>query len=201
MSREVPARLPLEDSGGLRLEVLRILVDNHARFLAFLEPRVGSREVAGDILREAFVRGLGRADTVRDPEAVTARFYRLLRHALADHHQRQEAEERALEPVAAEAEHAEAPFDEELMGAVCSCVLSLLDTLKPEYAAALRSVDLDGESVQAFAEEAGITSNNAAVRLYRAREALRRQLIDCCKTCATHGRLDCDCAASGPPPR
>jgi hypothetical protein len=42
-------------------EVVKTLVDNHRRFLAFLERRVGSREVAEDILQDAFVRGLAGA--------------------------------------------------------------------------------------------------------------------------------------------
>jgi RNA polymerase sigma-70 factor (ECF subfamily) len=47
--------------------------------------------------------------------------------------------------------------------------------------------------VKAFAEAAGITPNNASVRLFRAREALRQQLQRSCGTCAEHGCLDCSC--------
>ena len=79
------------------------------------------------------------------------------------------------------------------MRTVCACVASLLDTLKPEYAAVLRRVELDGVPVRDFAAEAGITANNAAVRVYRARQALRRQLQRCCRTCADHGCVDCRC--------
>lgn len=46
-------------------DVLHLLLDNHARFLAFLERRVGSREEAADILQEAFVRSIGRTDARR----------------------------------------------------------------------------------------------------------------------------------------
>ncbi len=41
---------------------------------------------------------------------------------------------------------------------------------------ALRRVEVDGLSVQAFASEAGITPNNAGVRLFRARERLKADL-------------------------
>jgi RNA polymerase sigma-70 factor (ECF subfamily) len=76
---------------------------------------------------------------------------------------------------------------------VCRCVGHLAETLKPDYAAAIRRVDVDGVAVQAFAAEAGITSNNASVRLHRAREALRAQVRAACGTCADHGCLDCTC--------
>lgn len=178
-------------------EVLQVLVDNHRRFLAFLERRVGSREAAEDILQDAFVRGLDRAGTVRDGEAIIPWFYRLLRNALVDHYRRRGAEERALAYAAGMADEAEAGPDEALRDEVCACVSELVETLKPEYAAAIRRVDLEGTTVAAFAEELGITANNAAVRLHRAHQALRRQLILSCGTCVTHGCLDCDCGGSG----
>ena len=46
-----------------------------------------------------------------------------------------------------------------------------------------------GTPVKAFAEAAGLTSSNAGVRLFRALEALRRQVGASCGTCAEHGRV------------
>ena len=68
-----------------------------------------------------------------------------------------------------------------------------MDTLKPEYATALREVELDEKPLSDYATGAGITTGNAAVRVHRAREALRKQVIRCCGTCAVHGCEDCLC--------
>ncbi|HEY6156889.1 MAG TPA: RNA polymerase sigma factor [Gemmatimonadales bacterium] len=174
-------------------EVLAVLVDNHKRFLAFLERRVGSREAAEDILQDAFVRGLDRAQTLRDAEAVIPWFYRLLRNAVVDHYRRQGAEQRAITHAAGTADQSEPGADEALRDEVCACVLRLVDTLKPAYAAVIKRVDLDGATVADFGRESRITANNAGVRLHRAHEALRRQLALSCGTCATHGCLDCAC--------
>jgi len=174
-------------------DVLRVLVANHARFLAFLERRVGSRDVAEDILQEAFVRSLDRIDSIRRTSSAVAWFYRVLRNAIADHFRRQEVRDRTLTQVSAEAGEEAPAADEELEAVVCACVMDLVGTLKPEYAAAVRRVDLDGLSVRSYAEETGITAGNAGVRLHRAREALRRQLARACGTCATHGCFDCQC--------
>ena len=43
-------------------QIADIFVANHRTFLAFLERRVGSRAIAEDILSEAFVRGVGKAE-------------------------------------------------------------------------------------------------------------------------------------------
>jgi RNA polymerase sigma factor (sigma-70 family) len=173
-------------------EVLRVLVDNHARFLDFVERRVGSRDQAEDILQEAFVRSL----THTPPEgsaSATAWFYRVLRNAITDHFRRQGSRGRALDRFAAESESSTDGPDQELEAFACACVMELVGTLKEEYGAVLRRVDLDGLSVRGYAEESGITPGNAGVRLHRAREALRRQLARSCGTCVAHGCFDCQC--------
>jgi len=174
-------------------EIVKTLVANHRRFLAFLERRVGSREVAEDILQDAFVRGLEGTSRLRDADSALAWFYRMLRNALIDHWRRRSAEQRASDRLAEEDEETAPAADAELMDTVCACVGDLLQTLKPEYAEALRRVDLDETSVKEYAETAGISANNASVRLFRGREALRQQVRRACGTCADHGCLDCRC--------
>jgi len=173
--------------------VAAALVDNHRRFLAFLERRVGSRDVAEDILQDALVRGLSQAGQLRDQEAVVAWFYRALRNALADHWRKTGTERRVFDGEVI-AEEVEAAADPELMETVCQCAVALLDTIKPEYAEALRRVEMDGVAVQDFARERDMTPNNASVRLFRARAALKRQLADCCESCVEHGGRNCTCS-------
>jgi len=170
-------------------EIARTLAANHDRFLRFLERRVGRRDLAEEILQDAFVRGLARADSIQASESAVAWFYRLLRNAQVDHHRRADSERRALEAAAREP----LPDDEELMRTVCDCVDGLLATLKPEYAQAIRSVDMEGVRVTRFAAEAGITPGNAAVRVHRARQALKKRVEESCGTCAEHACLDCEC--------
>jgi RNA polymerase sigma-70 factor (ECF subfamily) len=181
------------DTHGLSPEALALLVQSHARFLAFLERRVDSRDVAEELLQEAFARAIARGDTLRDGESAVAWFYRLLRNALADHFRRRAALRRALDAAAREPSEPAAGPDAELMQAVCGCVHTLIPTLKREYADIVRAVDLEERSLADYAAEAGITSNNAGVRLHRAREALFRQVVLSCGTCSTHGCLDCRC--------
>jgi RNA polymerase sigma factor (sigma-70 family) len=190
---------PVDDTPAPAADVVRLLVDNHREFLGFLEKRVGSRQLAEDILQEAFTRGIDRIGALRDDESAVAWFYRTLRNAVIDHHRRRASAERALAAFAQELEEHEGPAHE-IEAAACQCVARLAATLKPEYAEALQRIEIDGVSVKAFAEEVGISSNNAAVRVFRAREALKRQVVASCGTCAEHGCLSCTCgepAAAG----
>lgn len=183
------------DEAALRdidTNVTRVLVDHHRAFLRFLERRVGSREVAEDILQEAFARGLGKIEELRDDEAAVAWFYRTLRNATIDYWRRKGAGDRAMEQFAKEVETSEEPL-EEMRAEVCKCVATLADTLKPEYADALKRIEVDGIAVKDFADEQGISASNAAVRIFRAREALRKSVATSCGTCAEHGCLNCTC--------
>jgi RNA polymerase sigma-70 factor (ECF subfamily) len=176
--------------------VLAVLVDNRARFLAFLERRVGGRDAAEEILQQAYVRGMDRGGGLRAGESAVAWFYRLLRNVLADHWRRGDVERRALAAYAGEAELAAAD-DSALLEAVCGCVTELVGTLKPELAAIIRGVDLDGVPLRVYAAEVGISANNAAVRLHRARQALGQQIRRTCAagSVAALRACDCECAA------
>ena len=190
-----------EATAGLSPAVLRILTANHDRFLGFLERRVRRRDVAEEILQDAFVRGIARGGTLREDESAVAWFYRLLRNALVDHLREESVEQRGLAALAREqGSTAGAEPDQELIDTICACVTSLVATLRSDYAAAIERVELGGESLQTFAASAGITRGNAAVRLYRARQALRRRIEQSCGTCATHGCYQCECRAEPHPP-
>ena len=167
------------------------LVDNHRAFLRFLERRVGSRDEAEDILQDAFGRSLDKLAGLGDEESIVRWFYRVLRNAVIDHYRRKASASRALEAFASELDEAVPP--PEVSNEICGCVRTLAQTLKPEYAEALQRIDVEGMPVKAFAEAHGVSASNAGVRVFRAREALRKQVVKSCGTCAEHGCLDCTC--------
>ncbi|HET7698969.1 MAG TPA: sigma-70 family RNA polymerase sigma factor [Vicinamibacterales bacterium] len=172
---------------------LQTLLENHRAFLRYLERKVGDRGAAEDILQEAFTRNLERVETLQD-EAIVPWFYRTLRNAAIDYHRRRGAAGRAMEAFARELEtrHEPAP---DMAAEICACVTRLAATLKPEYADVLRSVDVEGLPVKTFAETRRLTASNAGVRVFRAREALRKRVTQSCGTCAEHGCVDCTCRA------
>lgn len=178
--------------------VMERLLANHQRFLEFLMARVGSHEDAEEILQEAFVRGLQKGGEIRDDDRAVAWFYRLLRNAVIDHYRRTATGRKALKAHGREAPEADPGFDADLERTICECVNDLIPLLKPEYSDLIRRVDLGGASVTVAADELGISPGNARVRLHRARSALRIELERCCRTCATHGCLDCTCSKEKP---
>jgi RNA polymerase sigma-70 factor (ECF subfamily) len=184
--------------GSPSQEVIDLFVANHREFLRYVERRIGNRATAEEIVQDAFVRSLDHGDEIRD--SVIGWFYRVLRNAVIDHQRRRAVADRRLDDFAAELTSS-GDGGEELTRIACQCVAQLAGTLKPEYADAIRWVEIDGVAVKDYAEAIGVSPSNAGVRIFRAREALRKQVARACGTCADHECLDCTCHATsiGPP--
>jgi RNA polymerase sigma-70 factor (ECF subfamily) len=165
------------------------LAGQPSRFLQFLRRRVDG-SAAEDILQAAYLKAIERGSQLRDTASSVAWFYRILRNAIADHYRRQASDTRAMATWAAEWKEG---YEPEIQPEVCACVSEAVQSLKPEYRAAIEQVDLGGESVESFARAQHTTANNASVRLHRARKAVAKQLTAICGTCATHHCIDCTC--------
>lgn len=168
------------------------LIAQRSQFLRFVERRVSSRETAEDILQAAYMRAVEQSASIRDEGSAAAWFYRILRNAVIDHYRHRSVEDRALALWANDLATSTNP-DAQTQAIVCGCIEKVLPTLKPAYSVILREVELSGASLESFAKSAGITAANAAVRVHRARQALKKQLMLVCGCCTSHGCLNCTC--------
>jgi RNA polymerase sigma-70 factor (ECF subfamily) len=159
------------------------LLENHRAFLHYLERRVGDPALAEDILQDAFVKVMERPEQAPADEGIVPWFYRTLRNAAIDRFRRQGTATRAIEAFARELDQHETPT-QEMQGEICACVSRLATTLKPEYAEALQEIDVQGVAVKSFAAGHQISASNAGVRVFRAREALKKRVTESCGTCA-----------------
>lgn len=174
--------------------VRRAIIEARREILNFLHRRLGNRDAAEDVLQQFSLRAIERASELRDVRSVRGWLGRVLATAIVDHQRRSTRKNRrevALEQTIIENHPAEP--DHELDEAVCNCLHKLLPTLKPEYADIIWRADLLDEPRDRIAASLGVTLNNVTVRLHRGRQALRKRLEEMCRTCPTHGFLDCRC--------
>lgn len=175
---------------------VQTLVAERGRFHRFIASRVGSETEADDLLQESLLRALQRGASLRRDERVVAWFYRILRHAIADHYrqkqkQRHQSERLWTETNISGESRVTPPADWE--AAVCACFEGLLSTLKPRYAELLRRIDLRGEKKSGVAASLGLTHATLDVVLHRARYALRNKLEIFCGACSREHCLACAC--------
>jgi RNA polymerase sigma-70 factor (ECF subfamily) len=168
------------------------LLANLGAFQSFARKRLHDEHLAADAVQESLLRALQAAPGLTHDKNLLAWFYRILRNVLTDLHRRSGREREKVAGFQREAEG----IDAEAETIACACLRGILPTLKPEYADAIQRLDLNEESPAQAADTLGVSRNTLKVRLHRARRQLRSRLEQTCKTCATHGCLDCTCAAA-----
>jgi RNA polymerase sigma factor (sigma-70 family) len=179
-------------NGTMQAEAIPGLVLQRDHFLHFVQRRVNSPAIAEDIIQSAYIRAIEHAPALRKQESAVAWFYRILRNAVIDYYRHRAVEDHALEQWVQDLATGAAP-DPQTEDTVCGCIDQVMPTIKPSYSEILHSVDLAGQSLEVFATKAGITAGNAAVRIHRARQALKKELIRVCSTCAKFACTNCTC--------
>lgn len=166
------------------------LHQHRGEFVEFLRRRLQSGADAEDLLQQGLLQATRKLDQLQEPGSLVPWFYRVLRRLLADHHAQWASREGKLHLL--EVEQAD---DEEV--AICGCALGLLAQLKPEDARLVQRVDIDEQPVVAAARELGLAPGTAAVRLHRARKALREGLRQCCGLASMRDAYGCACDEEG----
>ncbi len=140
---------------------------------------------AGDVYQRASVRALERSESVRDRERVDGWVRRIVVTSALDLLR----ERRAEVPLA--------DGDDLEVHDVCACTLALMKTLPESYSDILRRVDVEGAGLAEVAGSLHIATGNAAVRLHRARRALRARLREHCGVETMRQCLTCVCNERG----
>jgi RNA polymerase sigma-70 factor (ECF subfamily) len=143
---------------------------------------------AGDVYQRASLRALERCESVRDRDRVDGWVRRIVVTSALDL-----LRERRGEITLSEEHDLEAPAPEE----ICACTLALMKSLPESYGDIIHRVDIDGADLPEVAERLKIATGNAAVRLHRARRALRSRLREHCGVETMGQCLTCVCNERG----
>lgn len=166
------------------------LLDHLDLLLGYARKKVSDPALAADAVQESLLKALEAAPTLREDAKLLPWFYRILNNTIADLHRRRQVEVKYQPQLAAETPTTLAPDDHAVL---CRCIETLIPTLNPDYAELITALELGDADPQAVADRLGITRNNLKVRRHRARQQLKQRLEETCRTCATHGCLDCSC--------
>jgi RNA polymerase sigma-70 factor (ECF subfamily) len=159
----------------------------YTRLHAFVAARVRSGSDADDLVHLILERAIERSSHAAI-ESAPGWLFGIARNAIADHYR---AQARLLS-TEADALEAEAPLgsSDEERNAVISCMEPLLGALPAEIAQLLRWADMEGRSMQAIADQLGITLTAAKSRVQRARKDFIKATRQCCSiTIDARGRV------------
>jgi RNA polymerase sigma-70 factor, ECF subfamily len=151
------------------------------RLRAFVSRRVKRPADVEDILQEVFVRIYRHLEAVQQRESLGAWVFQITRNAIADHYRRvsrmkAEGLEKGFEPAAPPETVGVRPLRE-----ISKCVEPMVAALADHYREALVLADLQGMTQQEAAEQIGLSLSGMKSRVQRARQQLKRMLIECCR--------------------
>ena len=170
------------------------------RLRNYLRRRVGSDADADDLVQEVFVKALNAINADKTPKKLEAWLYAAARTTVIDYYRSNKRSENQLDAGEEELLWIENAEDDELEQQLAVCLKSLSLTLPEIYRETLISVDFEGRTMRALAEDAGLSVSAIKSRASRARAMLKERLFECCRIDRANGVMEpiehrsvCDC--------
>lgn len=153
--------------------------DTLDRLRAFVAARVDDGDLAADITQDVIVRSIasGALERVDNPAAW---LYRSARNAVIDHYRVRKSHEPLTDPDMWPDPDSSGEVPNDATRELSRCLEPLLDQLSPSAREALVRVDVDGQTQQRAAQDAGISLSGMKSRVQRARRDLKQLLEQCC---------------------
>ena len=184
----------------------RIYAEHHARILRYLTRMVGAQD-AEDLAQEVFIRAAKAYDGFRHEAKIETWLYRIATHVAVDRlrgtaSRRETLLGQELGEVAADGREAVSTLEEKtLRRAANECIRNVIYGLPENYRTPLILSELEGFTNREIAEILDVSLDTVKIRLHRAKEQLKKALLDACQFSRDErNELTCDPLQSGEDP-
>jgi RNA polymerase sigma-70 factor (ECF subfamily) len=148
---------------------------------AFVARRLPPGVEPDDVVQEVFLRVLRHLDDLRDPERLHGWLFQIARNAVRDalraRQRRDSRTDSLLFDLPASAGDAHTPATE---AELAPCLTPLITRLAEPYRAAIELTSYQGLTQAEAARRAGVSVSGMKSRVQRARDQLKRMLLECC---------------------
>ena len=184
----------------------RIYAEHHARILRYLTRMVGAQD-AEDLAQEVFIRAAKAYDGFRHEAKIETWLYRIATHVAVDRLRgtalrRETMLGEELGEVAEDGREAGSTLEEKtLRRAANECIRNVIYGLPENYRTPLILSELEGFTNREIAEILDVSLDTVKIRLHRAKEKLKKALLDACQFSRDErNELTCDPLKSGEDP-
>ena len=146
-----------------------------SRLRSFIRSRVRDHAAAEDILQDVFVKIHQKLPDLRTDDRLDAWVWRITRNAIADHFRRLRPHEPLPEALVLTSEPSADLPD------LRPCVRQFVNQLPPVYREALLLTEWRGLTQDEMGATLGLSGSGAKSRVQRARNQLKKLLLDCCR--------------------
>lgn len=144
-----------------------------------LARKIKDESTRADILQEVFLKFAARFDSIKNQENLCGYLFRIADNLAVDHFRRERRLVLTDDESAFGKGAAHTPTDDGFRLADC-CLKSFIEGLPPKYSEVLILIELKGKSQKGTAEELGLSYSGLKSRVQRAREMLKKAILNCC---------------------
>lgn len=158
-------------------EINYIWKEYHDQLLDFIRKRVKDQLDADDILQEVFLKILSKIETLKDSDKLKSWLYQITRNTIIDHY-REQQKGKSVDTIFSLFE--DEPDESSSMKTAEGWIGLYVNGLPENYRDAVILAELKGLSIAEIADKLNISYTNARARVHRGRQALKKNLTDCC---------------------
>ena len=184
---------------SLAMTTEKVWQEFHPKLKQFVLRRIPDEQSSEDVLQDVFLKIHTHIDILRDEEKLQSWIYQIARNAIADYYR----EHRATLALSEMPVLTEEAGDDDVIKELIPSIKVMVDSLPADYREALYLTEYQGLTQRELAERLGLSFSGAKSRVQRAREKLKKMLLDCC-----HFELDrrgkvidyqprCNCCSNG----
>ena len=151
-----------------------------SRVRAFIGKRVNDSHAADDIVQDVMLKVQTQLESLPPEEKLAAWVLTIARHAIIDHYRSRGV--RAHGDIADVDAADDSDEDRrDTAAGLTACVARMITQLPEPYRQAMELADIEGLPQKEIADRIGVSLSGAKSRVQRARQQLRRMLLDCCQ--------------------
>jgi len=160
----------------METEINAIWKSHHDKLLSFIRKNVHQPDVAEDLLHDVFLKIRDNIGQLKDMEKIQPWMYRIARNVIIDHFRLQQKTRSNEDNLPDE----EGETEGNRMGEAENWIGSYVQALPENYRKAVQMFELEKKSLAEIADSLHISYTNARSRVQRGRNALKKNLMDCC---------------------
>ncbi len=157
------------------MKIEQIWSEYRGRLRAFLNSKISNPADVDDLLQEILIKTHNNLHTVKDESSVKAWLFQIANRTVIDFYR---STGRYAELSREELWYEDSELD--VKGELSQCIEPFIRALPKDVAELLVSVDLQGKSQKAYAEELGISYTTLKSRIQKGRKDLRILFDGCC---------------------
>ena len=156
-----------------------IYKDFNSQLVALICRKVNHEDCCHDILQDVYIKVIGNMDKIEKADNLKSYLLKIADNSVVDYY-RKEAIKKSLAFSENFVLPLESPSNDLSLKLADCCLRPMIESLEPIYSEALILIELEGLSQQQYAEKIGISYTNAKTRVQRAREKLKKVILQCC---------------------